>query len=101
LKKIPYLVALMIAFFVSLAAPVAAMADTETGWVAQHQSNEVSAIYAEPVILHANRSGITDTVLDFYAVLPNDRGYSRPSSDQVMGYNGKAVVAGYKDRPGW
>jgi hypothetical protein len=104
LKKIYYFVALLIAFMLALAAPSAAMADVETGWAVLHKNYEASAVLAEPAALNLKQSGVKDTVLGVYAVLPlmgksvaGDK--SAPSA--IAKASGKTVVVSYKDRPGW
>lgn len=102
LKKMSYLVALMIAFLISLAAPVAAMADVGTGWSAHSQSYELSAIRAEPVSL--NLSGEKDTVLGVYDVLPLIGGNApsgKLADKSTVKTDSIAIFARYKDRPGW
>lgn len=104
LRKMSYLVALMIAFLFTLASPQAAFANADTGWTADAHKYELSAIYAEPVSFKVDRQkdGATDTVFGVYSVLPYASGYFKSNESQlVMRHGHKKRVSGYKDRPGW
>lgn len=103
LKKMSFLVALFIAFLLSLAAPSAAMAEVETGWSVA-QKHGLSAVYAEPAIYSdRQKEGAKDTALDVYSVFPvMDRniGGALTKNEPTILF-GKGGAFAYKDRPGW
>jgi len=106
LRKMSFLVALFIAFFLSLAAPSAAMAEVETGWSVDTQKHGLSAVYAEPVNFSSARQkdGAKDTVLGVYSVLPligRSPDNSESAATGIAKDYDRAIVSGYKDRPGW